>query len=136
MLVIYLTYVCTSNHQYQVRASFTYNYSHASLKKCIMSMTYVVAVAVKWPEPEFTCQLNGSTTVQREPTWIREASEGLCGAEFYGLVAGVSTMLLQHQSATYSHQIQWRTCSLTKKLTLNISMFLPKALLNYHNVQH
>ncbi|PBC33085.1 Ubiquitin-conjugating enzyme E2 [Apis cerana cerana] len=42
----------------------------------------------------------------------------------------------RHQSATYSHQIQWRTCSLTKKLTLNISMFLPKALLNYHNVQH
>lgn len=85
-----------------------------------ITKTYMVAVAVKWSEPEFTCQLNGSATVQREPTRVREASEGLRGAEFCGLVAGVNTMLLsRHQSATNSHQIQRRrTCSLIKELTL------------------
>lgn len=71
----------------------------------IMDTTYVIAVAVKWPEPEFTCQLNGSATVQREPTRVREASEGLRGAEFCGLVAGYYAMFSQHQSATNSHQI-------------------------------
>lgn len=49
----------------------------------------MIAVAVKWPEPEFTCQLNGSATVQRESTRVRETSEGVRGAEFCGLVAGV-----------------------------------------------
>lgn len=141
---------------------FIYDYGHALCQKKkaneillrIMDTTYVVAVAVKWPEPEFTCQLNGSATVQRESTRVREASEGLCGAEFCGLVASYYAMLSQHQSTTNSHQIRRRTCSLTKELTFkwkkkerkhtNLSMFLPEKLYwttmcnvrpNFYNVE-
>lgn len=57
----------------------------------------MVAVAVKWPKPKFTRQFDGGTTVQREPARVRETSEGLCGAEFRGLVGGKSSPLSQQQ---------------------------------------
>lgn len=92
----------------------------------------VVAVAVKWPEPEFTCQFNGSTTVQRKSAWVRETSQGLRGAEFCGLVAGVVVVLYQHWTAIRSHETWKNKYNLVEELTkqkptitLKLSLFLP-----------